>query len=226
MDKVIKTWGWEHWFANTDDYCGKLIYVECGKYSSEGLYHFHKIKDETFHVLDGDLRLEYYVEGIRTKILLQHGDSFRVHPGTKHRFTAGPSGCTFVEVSTTHSDSDSYRCEFVDGRWQVRRPKMVFCIDIDGTICSQATGCGYTDAEPDVEMVARINQLYDAGHTIKIATARGQASGVEYIDLTRRQLKEWGVKYHELMTKPAADWYVDDKAVLPGVFLNYPLEGK
>ena len=23
MEKVIKTWGWEHWFTNNNKYCGK-----------------------------------------------------------------------------------------------------------------------------------------------------------------------------------------------------------
>jgi len=33
-------------------------------------------------------------------------------------------------------------------------------------------------------------------------------------DLTKQQLEEWGVKYHELiMGKPHADYFIDDKGV-------------
>ena len=33
--------------------------------------------------------------------------------GVKHRFTAGSVyPCKFIEASTTHSDDDSYRCEW------------------------------------------------------------------------------------------------------------------
>ena len=42
---VKKTWGFELWFANTAEYCGKLLVVEHGKWSSEGKFHYHEIKD-------------------------------------------------------------------------------------------------------------------------------------------------------------------------------------
>ena len=55
MNFVKKDWGWELWFANVQeeidivewddlvkpkriDYCGKLLYVEHGKWSSGGRY--------------------------------------------------------------------------------------------------------------------------------------------------------------------------------------------
>jgi hypothetical protein len=96
-----------------------------------------------------------------------------------------------------------------------------FCIDIDGTICSFTTNHRYDLAEPDLDMIRMVNDLYDAGHYIKMHTARGMASGMEFTEITKKQLKEWGVKYHELiMNKPMADYYVDDKACLPGNFKN------
>jgi len=96
---------------------------------------------------------------------------------------------------------------------------MIYCIDVDGTICTITTNHEYHKAIPVPEVVNKINKLYDEGHFIKIATARGQASGMEYFELTRTQLKEWGVKYHELYTKPNADFYIDDKCLNPGEFI-------
>ncbi len=45
-ERVEKTWGSELWFANNDMYCGKLLTVNVDKWSSEGKFHYHKIKDE------------------------------------------------------------------------------------------------------------------------------------------------------------------------------------
>ena len=40
-------------------------------------------------------------------------------------------------------------------------------------------------------------------------------------DLTQQQLKEWGVRYHELiMGKPHADMFIDDKAWPDTTFFN------
>jgi len=91
-----------------------------------------------------------------------------------------------------------------------------FCIDIDGTLCSLTTDHKYHLAEPDLDMIYLVNELYDAGNYIKIFTARGMVSGMEFEEITRKQLREWGLRYHELiMNKPSADYYIDDKARLP-----------
>ena len=68
---------------------------------------------------------------------------------------------------------------------------------------------------PIPERIAKVNALYDAGHTIKYMTARGITSGVDYEPLTRRQLMAWGAKYHELSVgkKEHYDIWIDDKAV-------------
>ena len=46
-------------------------------------------------------------------------------------------------------------------------------------------------------------------------TARGCVSGVDHTILTKRQLNQWGVKYHELLMniKPHAHWFIDDKGI-------------
>ena len=59
-----------------------------------------------------------------------------------------------------------------------------------------------------------LNQLYEEGHTIKLFTARGAQTGIDWREITEEKLAEWGVKYHELlMTKPHADIFIDDKAI-------------
>jgi hypothetical protein len=89
----------------------------------------------------------------------------------------------------------------------------VYCFDIDGTLCTNTEGA-YEDARPLTEHIARVNALYDAGHTILLLTARGSKTGINWEKLTREQLKAWGLKYHELhFGKPSANIYVDDKGI-------------
>lgn len=90
---------------------------------------------------------------------------------------------------------------------------MIYCFDIDGTLCTNTDG-DYTRAEPFPEVIAAINRLYAEGHRIVLYTARGATTGIDWRDLTVRQLAAWRVQYHELyLGKPSADVYVDDRAV-------------
>lgn len=116
---VNKDWGYEVWFANTEEYCGKLLYVKKDYWSSNGKFHYHDIKDETFYIISGELELEWYdEEQHRHNVLMKKGESFRILPGIKHRFRAiTEEGCEFIEASTTHSDDDSFRCELINGDW-------------------------------------------------------------------------------------------------------------
>ncbi len=110
MVKVEKTWGWEHWFVNNEKYCGKLLFVRKGDWSQEGKFHYHKLKDETFFIIEGGLILDYVEDGVFKTKTLGRFDSFHVPIGMKHKFTAfTDDGCKFVEASTTHRDDDSYR---------------------------------------------------------------------------------------------------------------------
>tara|TARA_R110002020_G_scaffold279009_1_gene494405 strand:+ start:80 stop:385 length:306 start_codon:yes stop_codon:yes gene_type:complete len=90
----------------------------------------------------------------------------------------------------------------------------IYVFDIDGTICTNTNG-DYEKALPFQEIVDKINELYKSGNTIKMMTARGSTTGIDWTDLTARQLELWGVKYHELIMnkKPHADVFVDDKAI-------------
>ena len=89
----------------------------------------------------------------------------------------------------------------------------VYCFDIDGTICTNTDG-DYEQAIPFKEIIEKINRLYDMGHKIIFYTGRGSTTGINWYDLTRKQLEDWQVKYHQLiMGKPYADLYIDDKGI-------------
>ena len=100
---------------------------------------------------------------------------------------------------------------------------MKYVFDIDGTICTKANGDysdgNYNTSKPIVDRIEKINKLYSEGHTIYLLTARGMGRSKNqnpslFEDLTKQQLKEWGVNYHELfMGKPAGDIYIDDKGI-------------
>ena len=102
-----------------------------------------------------------------------------------------------------------------------------YCIDIDGTICTPTVGRDYHKAEPWQDRIKVLNKLYDEGNYIIYFTARAMGRFADLphsvasvkakevlFDLTKQQLDEWGVKYHELiMGKPHADYFIDDKGV-------------
>ena len=90
---------------------------------------------------------------------------------------------------------------------------MIYCFDIDGTLCSNTFG-DYERAVPDPEAIVRLNELFASGHQIILFTARGGTTGIDWRELTERQLREWDVSYHKLLFgKPTADVYVDDRAM-------------
>lgn len=89
----------------------------------------------------------------------------------------------------------------------------IYCFDLDNTLCV-SEGDDYEKSTPMVERITTVNSLFHAGNHIIISTARGSLSGLDLSHLTKQQLKEWGVNYHELwFQKPYADFYVDDKAI-------------
>tara|TARA_Y100000591_G_scaffold333161_1_gene374250 strand:- start:4166 stop:4474 length:309 start_codon:yes stop_codon:yes gene_type:complete len=96
---------------------------------------------------------------------------------------------------------------------------MVIYIDIDETICFHPEGSpnvarDYNLASPIIENINKANKLYDNGNTIIYWTARGSTTGIDWTELTTKQLKDWGVKYHELrLDKPFYDLFIDDKVL-------------
>ena len=90
----------------------------------------------------------------------------------------------------------------------------IFCFDIDGVIATVTPNNQYDLAQPLFDTIQMINLLYDYGHQVILFTARGSETGIDWTEVTRKQMSEWGVKYHELLFgKPSADYYIDDKLI-------------
>lgn len=86
-------------------------------------------------------------------------------------------------------------------------------VDIDETICFYNGERNYPDAIPHYENIEKINKLYDNGNEITYWTARGTVTGIDWYDVTKQQLDEWGCKYHHLSVgeKPPYDLLICDK---------------
>ncbi len=96
-----------------------------------------------------------------------------------------------------------------------------FCFDIDGVIC-RTIKSNYKSSKPNHKVIKIINKLYDQGHYIIIFTARYMGRNNDNIykakkegyNLTLKQLKDWGVKFDNLIFgKPSFDMIIDDKAL-------------
>lgn len=90
---------------------------------------------------------------------------------------------------------------------------MIIYIDIDETIC-HSPNKDYPNSKPIQQNIDKANRLYEEGHTIIYWTARGSGSGIDWTELTTKQLIDWGAKYHEIkLGKPSYDLFIDDKAL-------------
>lgn len=96
------------------------------------------------------------------------------------------------------------------------------CFDIDNVICKTSTERVYSKSIPIKKNIKVINDAYNRGFKIILYTARymGRYKGnlkkiTKYIKpLTLKQLKNWGVKYHEIyFGKPTFDLFIDDKSL-------------
>jgi histidinol phosphatase-like enzyme len=94
--------------------------------------------------------------------------------------------------------------------------KKVIFVDIDETICITPTSDvrEYAKAKPIKENIEKINKFYEEGNKIIYWTARGSRSGINWYDLTKKQLESWGALHHELRCdKPYYDVFVEDRSV-------------
>ena len=107
---VPKSWGFEKWIVNNEKYCGKLLYIIKGYGCS---WHYHRIKDETFYIQKGEIKLYYGYDSDFSKassIILKEGDTYHIPTGLIHKMVAIKDTELF-EFSTQHFDSDSIRIE-------------------------------------------------------------------------------------------------------------------
>ena len=97
MRRIDKPWGHETIWAEGPGFVGKVLHIEEGHRLS---LQFHREKDEAILVQSGtvELLLEDDDGSLSTQRLVA-GQSARILPGRRHRFTALTT-CDIVEVST------------------------------------------------------------------------------------------------------------------------------
>jgi mannose-6-phosphate isomerase len=101
---IDKPWGTEHTWAETDDYVGKMLFINEGERLSLK-YHTHKTL--TIYVLEGSMELILDEGSRRDKqnFILNQGDTYHIEPLTVHRFCANQeTPVKLMEVSTIHKD--------------------------------------------------------------------------------------------------------------------------
>lgn len=97
---VPKPWGHETIWAHTDRYVGKILHIKAGQALS---VQYHNRKDETVHLLNGDLIYRVKLGDELEDMRLTRGQSFRITPGTVHQMEA-ITDCDILEVSTPELD--------------------------------------------------------------------------------------------------------------------------
>jgi len=107
--RVPKPWGHETIWAHSDQYVGKILHINAGQELS---VQYHNKKDETVHLLSGEISYRVKTNELLEDMRLRVGESFRITPGTVHQMVA-LTDCDVLEVSTPELDdvvrlSDKY----------------------------------------------------------------------------------------------------------------------
>jgi quercetin dioxygenase-like cupin family protein len=107
--RVPKPWGHETIWAHSDRYVGKILHINAGQELS---VQYHNKKDETVHLLSGEISYRVKTNELLEDMRLKVGESFRITPGTVHQMVA-VTDCDVLEVSTPELDdvvrlSDKY----------------------------------------------------------------------------------------------------------------------
>jgi len=97
---VPKPWGHETIWAQTERYVGKVLHIRAGQALS---VQYHNKKDETVHLLSGELVYRVQLGEALDDMHLKAGESFRITPGTIHQMEA-VTDCDVLEVSTPELD--------------------------------------------------------------------------------------------------------------------------
>lgn len=103
------------------EYCKKVIVMLSGQKHPA---HLHKLKEETFHLLHGDLSIN--MDGIENEY--KPGDIILVERGVNHSFST-KKGAIFDEVSTTHYLNDSYYEDKSINENKKRKTELIFWIE-------------------------------------------------------------------------------------------------
>jgi len=94
--RVPKPWGHETIWAHSDRYVGKILHINAGQELS---VQYHNKKDETVHLLSGEISYRVKTSELLEDMRLRVGESFRITPGTVHQMVA-LTDCDVLEVST------------------------------------------------------------------------------------------------------------------------------
>ncbi len=108
---VPKPWGHETIWAHSNRYVGKILHINAGHALS---VQYHNRKDETVHLLSGELIYRVKLGDKLEDVVLTRGQSFRITPGTVHQMEA-VTDCDVLEASTNELD-DVVRLEDRYGR--------------------------------------------------------------------------------------------------------------
>jgi len=107
MENILETGAFIMTVLNTQHYAKKIICLLPGQAHPS---HKHYEKDETFHILDGDLKVNDFD--------LRIGDTHGIAAGVFHEFSS-LTGCVFEEISTNTKPNDS---EYYDQEIQALDP--------------------------------------------------------------------------------------------------------
>ena len=109
--RVDKPWGHELVWARTDRYVGKVLHVKAGHILS---LQYHNLKDETMHVLRGELILRTREGDTLVSRPFRAGETARIPPKLVHQIEAVVDS-DVLEASTPELD-DLVRLEDRYGR--------------------------------------------------------------------------------------------------------------
>jgi quercetin dioxygenase-like cupin family protein len=98
--RVENPWGHELIWARTDRYVGKILHIEEGHLLS---LQYHETKDETIHVLRGEIVFRVTENGELVERRMREGESYHVTPRTVHQMEAVQTS-DLLEVSTPELD--------------------------------------------------------------------------------------------------------------------------
>jgi sialic acid synthase SpsE/mannose-6-phosphate isomerase-like protein (cupin superfamily) len=117
----FERWGCSMINCINREYCKKIIMLLPGQ---ENPCHTHKLKEETFHILYGNMDLT--IDGVTTSY--NSGALITVERGRPHSFFS-KDGAVFEEISTTHYINDSFYDDQNIMENSNRKTKMTFWAD-------------------------------------------------------------------------------------------------
>lgn len=202
------------------------------EHASTGMYYFRSLDILSKYVAEGlEKNINYNGECYVTllyNLMIRDGLRVDVYPtefalvfGTPEEVRQFEAWSTIVKGSQAKTPEDAKNCfQYWSSYFTREQPgKKVIRVDIDETICLSPTNPDgtrdYHKSCPVPANIDKINKLYYQGNTIIYWTARGSRSGIDWSELTKKQLDSWGCKYHKVeCTKPYYDLLIDDKSII------------